>query len=207
MYAMRRGQGVSDTDYSLTKETSDETIESWSKRSYIGRELQGKLETSDALIIPNEGYGENPDVYYFPEGTEHLVSFLQNNNEGDQYIDICIEEDDYKELAQHADLLIIAGAIATTVFAPILVNLISEYIKKRLGRRASNTTVKTSLTISKTNEGKSIRLNYEGPASTYKNIMLGAVKEVLKEEGESSTETKMIKTPSDSKGHDGSKRS
>jgi len=50
--------------------------------------------------------------------------------------------------------------------------LISEYIKKRLGRRASNTTVKTSLTISKTNEGKSNRLNYEGPASTYKNIIL-----------------------------------
>src|SRR5215213_10162141 len=98
---------MSDKHYSLTKETSNDTIESWSRRSYIGEELQAKLAKADALIVPNEGYGEKSDVHYFPEGTEHLISFLQRNNHRDQHIDICIEESDYKELAQHHDLLII----------------------------------------------------------------------------------------------------
>jgi hypothetical protein len=198
---------MNDNDYSLTKEVSGETINSWSKRNYIGKELQERLVKAGALIIPNEGYGDSNDIYYFPEGTEYLVSFLQKNNKEDQYIDICIEEDNYKELAQHAGLLIIAGVIATKICAPLLVNLISEYIKKRLGSRANDTTVKTSLTVSNVNEGKSICLTYEGPASTYENIMLGAVKEILKEEGKSSPELKTINTTSDIEVNDGGKQS
>ncbi len=183
---------MSDKDYSLTKETSNESISTWSKRSYISKELQEKFVRAGALVVPNEGYGDSDNIRYFPEGTEHLVSFLQRNNKGDQYIDICIEEGDYKELAQHADLLVIASAIATTICAPILVNLISEYIKQSLGSRASDMTVKTSLTITDSNNGKSISLTYEGPASTYENIMLGAVKEVIEGEGESPPSLKRI---------------
>ena len=166
---------MSDKHYSLTKEASSETIESWSRRSYIGEELQVKLAKADALIVPYEGYGEKGDVHYFPEGTEHLISFLQRNNHEDQHIDICIEDSDYKELAQHYDLLIIAGAIATAVCAPIFVNLVSEYIKQRLGSRMNDTTLKTSLTISDDKEGKSVSFTYEGPASTYEKVMLGAM--------------------------------
>lgn len=182
---------MTDKDYSLTKEIIDETIESWAKRDYIGKELQEKLVKADVLIIPNEGYGDD-DINYFPEGTEHLVSFLQRNNRGDHYIDICIEDSDYKELAQHSDLLIIAGAIATTVFAPILVNSVSEYIKQRLGKRADDTTLKTSLTITNKSNGESINLTYEGPASTYENIMIGAVKEIIEGQGEIPLELKKL---------------
>jgi hypothetical protein len=168
-------------DYSLIKENSDETIVSWSKRHFIGKELQEKLEKADALIIPSEGYHDDGDIRHFPEGTEHLLSFLQRNNRGDANIDICIEDTDYKELAQHADLQIIAAAIANKLGAPVLVNLISEYIKQRRGRRIEDTTVKSSLTISDVNNGRSISLTYEGPASTYETIMTGAVKEVINE--------------------------
>jgi hypothetical protein len=138
-------------------------------------ELQAKLAKADALIVPYEGYGDKRDVRYFPEGTEHLISFLQRNKNGDQHIDICIEESDYKELAQHYDLLIIAGAIATAVCAPIFVNSVSEYIKQRLGNRTNDTTLKTSLTVSDDKVGKSVSFTYEGPASTYEKAMLGAI--------------------------------
>jgi len=188
---------MSDKDYSLTKEESSETIESWSRRSYIGQELQAKLAKADALIVPNEGYGEKGDIHYFPEGTEHLISFLQRNNHGDQHIDICIEDSDYKELAQHYDLLIIAGAIAKAVCAPIFVNLVSEYIKKRLGSRTNDTTLKTSLTISDAKEGKSVSFTYEGPASTYEKVMLGAIKDAGLEEGELPPTVKSINAAPD----------
>lgn len=184
---------MSDKDYSLTKELTSETIEAWSNRSYISKELQKKLARADALIVPNEGYDDDADLRYFPEGTEDLVSFLQRNIKEDQYVDVCIEEGDYKELAQHADLLIIAGAVVTTIFAPLFVNLVTEYIKHRVGKRADDTTVKTSLTISDRRNGKSITLTYDGPASTYEKIMLGAVNESVKElEGESPPALKRI---------------
>jgi hypothetical protein len=190
---------MNDKAYILTKKPSNETIESWSKRSYIGKELREKLVKADALIIPKEDYGDDADMRFFPEGTEHLISFLQRK-EGDQYIDICIEEGDYKELAEHVDLIVIAGAIVTTVCAPVLVNLISEYLQQRLDKRASETTVKASLTISDASSGKSISLTYEGPASTYKGIMLGAVKEAITEGGEFVSEPKVIGKASNTRG-------
>jgi hypothetical protein len=190
---------MSDKDYSLTKEKSNETIESWSRRSYIGQELQAKLAKADALIVPYEGYGEKGDVHYFPEGTEHLISFLQRNNHGDQHIDICIEDSDYKELAEHHDLLIIAGAIATSVCAPILVNLVSEYIKQRLGSRTNDATLKTSLTISDDKSGESVSFTYEGPASTYEKAMLVAIKDGGLEEGELPPTVKRINVAPDIK--------
>lgn len=174
---------MGDKDYSLAIEASDETIESWSKRSYIGDELREKLVKADALIVPNEGYGDDGDIRHFPEGTEHLISFLQRNSGGSEHIDVCVEEEDYKELAQHAGLLVIAGAIVTKVCAPVLVSLISEYIKRRLGVRASDTTLKSSLTVSDAGSGKAVNFTYEGPASTYESVMLGAIKEALQEGG------------------------
>ena len=187
-------------DYNLTQEVSNETISSWAHRSYISEELQAKLENVGALIIPTEGYAGRNDVLHFPEGTEHLVSFLQANNKPeDPKIDICIEDGDYKELAQHADLISIASAIVNKIFAPTLVNLISEYLKRRLGKRTEEAVVKASLTVSDMNSGKSINLTYEGPATTYEKVMLDAVKGVLEQQIMPAQATMMIDASSEIK--------
>lgn len=191
---------MEDKHYNLTKEESNETINSWINRDYIGEELREKLEQATALIVPNEnphtGMSHTP---YFPEGTEHLVSFLENSNTENQNIDICIEENDYKELALHADLLTIANVIVTMFGAPIIVKLVADYISKRVGSRKDDTTVKSSLTVTDANSGKSINLTYEGPASTYEKVMFGAIEDILPEISESSSEIKKIGSNSEHK--------
>ncbi len=58
-------------------------------------------------MIPTEGYAERPDLVYFPHGTGDLFHFLTEKPADNLMVDVCIEEEDYKEVALHADWVII----------------------------------------------------------------------------------------------------
>lgn len=160
----------------LTKESSQESIRTWAARSYVGNRLREQLKNADALIVPNEGLGDQEELVYFPEGTEEVLRFLQSSASDGLTVDIVIEEKDYKELSLRADWLMIAALVVKVGVAPILVGLLSEYIKKRLGNRIDNTIVKSSITVSDEETKRSVAITYEGPASTYREVMGKAVK-------------------------------
>jgi hypothetical protein len=70
----------------------------------------------------------------FPLGTEDFLNFAREKATAGIRVDICADDETYRELALHSDWLIIAEGVVTLVALPVAINLISEYLKERLSR-------------------------------------------------------------------------
>jgi hypothetical protein len=193
----------------LIKEESDESIQTWANRSYISSELREQLLKADAVLVPSESYGKFTDSPHFPEATEEFFQFLRTASDGKISFDICIEEREYKELALHHDVLIIAGIVTTVFVAPLIVNLTAEYIKRRIWKRNPEAKVQSTLTIQDKQTGRSISYRYEGDASTYENVMVNALKGIVESStliAQDSKEVKLIAEKKDSENNHESRR-
>jgi hypothetical protein len=172
-------------------EPSKETIRSWATRPYINAELRERLERSNVLVVPEESYA-GKDIVFFPEGTEQLVAFIKGRTPPSLSIEVCIEDSDYKELSRYADLVIIASFVATSLMAPLVVNLVTEYLTRRLGRREKETNVRWSLTVQDEKTGRSIEYKYEGPPGDLRDQMNQALS--LGPEARKATKAKELPT-------------
>ena len=153
-------------------EESQNTFDYWINRPYISENLKGSLSKTNVLIVPLEGYYDKGPV--FAGFSERLLTFLKNSGYQGLLPDICIEEGDYVELAQHGRTLIIVGAfVLTSIIAPIFVNLVSDFIKQRLG--AEDKRIKIEMTVVD-KDGKGKQFRYEGSADSFKDIVLPRLK-------------------------------
>lgn len=159
----------------LTTKPSDKTFETQVKRDVLGQELQETLSDTNVLFIPDQGYMDELDLLYFPVGTSDLYQFVIDQNIEGLKVEICSEESDYKELALHADWLIITEFIVKEVVAPLFVALLAEYIIKKVGSKKDETIVKSKFTMTDEKEKKHIEFQYEGPAKEYRSVMLNAI--------------------------------
>ncbi len=159
----------------LKVESSDKTFQTVIRREYISKKLQEDLVNANVLLVPNEGYGDRTDLIYFPSGTTDLYQYLRERQTEDFKIGICIEDKDFKEVALHADWLIIAQFVVSFVIAPLFVDLLAEYIKQHLGKRRDETCVKSRITIIDEQHGRGIECTYEGPAAEYHEVMMKAI--------------------------------
>lgn len=146
---------------------SEETFSTWISRGFLSDDLRKQLLEADILIVPIEGFG-NLTVPVFPVKTEELFHFLKKNLPQDLEVDICIEDNDYKELALHSDLIILAGFVVTQVNLPVLINLVSSYIYQKISQSKSKN-IKTSILVNEA--GKSKEISYEGPADDFGKIL------------------------------------
>jgi hypothetical protein len=159
----------------LTINNSEKSFASVIQSNYLGEELKEVLHSANVLLVPNEGYGEDKDLIYFPSGTSDLYQFLVEKQDENLNVNICIEDSEYKELSLHADWMIIAEIVVKDFLAPLLAALLAEYIIRHLGKRVDDTNVKSKLTVVNEEDSQQIEYYYEGPATEYKEIMTNAV--------------------------------
>ncbi len=152
-------------------EDSAESIETWTSRPYISDGLRQQLSKANVLIVPMEGYVNHADVVYFPNGTDELFHFLRGVKNSGLVVDICIEDDDYKELALYADVTTIATIFVSCFVAPLLVRLIADYINRRANRRSAQTEVRARLVSFDVETGRAISFSFEGPPTEYRRAM------------------------------------
>jgi len=163
----------------ITIINSQETIRSWADSSDISANLREGVLRADFLIIPSKGYLDRPDLLFFPEGTENLFRFLRGLQNSAFRVEICVEEEEYRELALHADLLFIASTIVSNACVGVAVKLISEYIQRKLGSRRQETNVKWDLIIQDDKNDRSVKVSYFGPASEYNTVVSQAIKKLF----------------------------
>lgn len=154
-------------------EETDETIDKYAKSIKSSQELRQRISQADALIIPSHKFG------HFPNQTAELFAFLKEVAPDNISIEIAAGEDEQDELMLHADWLLIAGIIVSDILAPLVVNLIWNYIESRRGRRIDQTEIHTELVVIDSNTGEAKRLSYIGPASEYRNTVLTALNSKL----------------------------
>ena len=148
---------------------SSENFDTWINREYISEELKSDLKKANILLVPTEGFRDK-NIPVFPVKTEELFIYIKNRLPSEYKIDICIEDKKYKELALHSDLVIIGSFVVASVGVPILVNIISEYIKQKILKMGEKRGVKVSLTVVD-EKGVSKNLTYEGEAENFGRII------------------------------------
>jgi hypothetical protein len=150
-------------------------FEWWLSQSFLSDETRSVAQQANILLVPDIGF-RGGDSRTFPVGTEEVLLFLRDNAPSEAVCEICIDDEDYRELALHSGLLIVAGFVVTSVLAPVLVSLLSKYFERRVydetpSRSASNVRVKITIAHP---DGRSVRISYDGPASEFKTAMLHA---------------------------------
>jgi hypothetical protein len=167
----------------------------WMQRSFVDDCLRARLGDVNVLLVPQEGFRDY-DGPLFPVGTEEFFRFLRENAPADAKVDICISDDDYKELALHADWLILAGVVVTSVIAPVVVNLVSEYLKNRLWPNEATRGVKVQLVCQQSEQAQcAIGVSYEGPADKFQPTMLAAIESLSNRKAETSPKVIDVKAP------------
>lgn len=177
---MTKNDTWGESEPSLRIETTDKAFDYWLERPYV-EGLKHELAASNLLLVPQESF-RGFDEPVFPVKTEEFLAELRESAPEAVSVDICIDDESYKELALHFDVIVLAGVVVTTVVAPIAVNLISEVLKKRLlgAPEAEKAVAKGQITVVETENGRTraATIVFEGPAANVKEQLDGALKQL-----------------------------
>ncbi len=157
-------------------EPTEKGLAYWTSRPFIGADLRQQLAGASVLVVPQEGFRDNKDPM-FPDGTEELLAFLKDVIPADVGVDICIEDHDYRELALHSDLIILAALVVRDIACNLVASGIYDYLKARLGSRAKTTNVRFQMTIEheSEHERRAARISYEGPVEGFQETLQKAI--------------------------------
>jgi hypothetical protein len=141
-------------------EKSDISFNTWLAKPYISDNLRQQLSQSNILLLPLENFREGTGII-FPIGTDEVFSYLRENSPDDVCVDILVEDNDYKEIALFSDFFITLGVFIVKYFvAPIFVNLVSNYLTKKILPQKAASSVKIEFFIEGTKG--TTRVLYEG---------------------------------------------
>lgn len=152
---------------------TDLNFEKALNKSYISNTLKEQLKNSQMLILPYENVkGYTGPV--FPEGTMDFFRYLESINNKEINIDICADDDIYKELILHSDLVNIGLILVNELALPIVVNFIWYYIQNNLLNKNKEQKVKLEIIVEKNGESK--KISYEGDAIVFKETINEIIK-------------------------------
>ena len=136
-----------DTAKRIDIEVSQETFSSYIEAFVQEGELRLKLSQANLLLIPQKGLLDDPDIIFFPSGTDDFLLFLEKHQQDGLATDICIDESNYKELTRNADLIYLTSIIVSQACTSIAADLVLEYLIRKLGSRRTETIVQWEVII------------------------------------------------------------
>ena len=140
-------------------------------------ELRDNLAVANVVLVSTAGH--ETQTTYFPSGTRELFRFMQQAAEPTLRIEANVSDDDYRELTLHSEewllpLILLADPAVSEVAIKLIYNYLSQRRRQLLPGR--NVKVSSELVIERRDE--SILLQYEGPAETYEEIVLAALRKL-----------------------------
>ena len=141
-------------------------------------ELRDNMAAANVVLVSTAGHGTQTTS--FPSGTRELFRFMQQAAEPTLRIEANVSDDDYRELTLHSEewrlpLMLLADPVVSELAIKLIANYLSQRLRQLLpGRRPAK--VSSELVIER--KGESIRFQYEGPAETYEEIALAAMRKL-----------------------------
>ncbi|MFY1112486.1 MAG: hypothetical protein AB3K77_12500 [Methanosarcinaceae archaeon] len=129
-------------------------------------DIQNKISSYNALVISSSEFYSKDTC--FPQGTIDFYQYLQRNSSADFKVGIAVIDDEYQELTQYSDTIVLATIIVQSIYFPVIINLISNYIYDKC--ISKNNEVVSEILINK--KDHTINYKYCGPAETYEKVML-----------------------------------
>ncbi|AIY80266.1 hypothetical protein FDC50_05190 [Clostridium botulinum] len=118
--------------------------------------LESNIRKSNIVLLPYKNFRQMQGPI-FPEAYSQFYEYLLDNIK-DSKVEICVEEEDYKEVALHNDVINLGLVFINGIVLPVIANIISEYIKSKRNNR--KTDIKISFIEKEGDKYK--RLDYEG---------------------------------------------
>lgn len=156
-----------DKKNNLIVEEIDFSLENYIQAYIKNNELKSNIRESNILLLPYKNFREIEGPI-FPETNSQFYEYLLDNF-NESKVEICAEEEDYKEVALHNDLVNLGIILLNGILLPVIANCISEYIKSK--RNNKKTDIKILL-IEKDGD-KYKKFEYEGD-SQYLNDSINA---------------------------------
>lgn len=142
-------------------------------KPYFPKDLEQDLKNANLLLLPYEGFKTTTGPV-FPEQTMEFYKFMKSFDSNDLIGDICISDEDYAELELHADLITLASMIVTMGVLPMTINLISNYLDRKIQERNYKTDLKVKVDITVVDGDKSKSISYEGDANKFEKTIKAA---------------------------------
>jgi hypothetical protein len=151
----------------------------WSTIGGLSEGTRANVLRADIVVVPSDGFRDYPGPL-FPSGTAELFHYLKGNLPSGSEAELAVEDQDFRELSLHADILTIATCVVKYAAIPLLVKLLGDWIAKRLGSRANVSEVRASLVVVQADgaQSKNIQISYEGPAATFEATVKSALDKV-----------------------------
>ena len=156
----------------------DINFESIYEKDYIPKKYIEDIKQANVLIIPNEGFREKKG-YFFPECTSEFYHYLRSQT--GVKTEICIDDDEFKKLELHADIVYVATLIVQYAILPIVTSMIASYLYdkvKSMNKGKSETNTNVHIIVEK--NGKSKKIDYEWTIENFEDAMKTVEKTIFK---------------------------
>jgi len=181
-----RREDDSPPDEVITVVLGTTTLESVASSSDLNLEDATRDRIRHALVVfvPIVHFGdyEHP---VFAECTADLFQYIRARVGNDMETEIAIEDPDYQEISLRSDAISIPEMIMTLGVAPVIVNLVSQWIITRFSSRKSPPAVTWTATIQTANESRT--LSYSGPADTFERLVLDSIETIRRNDHNDTT--------------------
>lgn len=149
-------------DIKISNSTTD--FNAYFNTNSISEDTKKKFETTDFLVVPSE-YKENE--FYFAQESISFVKFCRQNNP-ENSIDLLADSDIQVRSLHSFDIWMPVIWVAGNILLPIVINLVSDYIKNKLkGREKEDAKVDVTFIVKRDGEEKNI--HYSGDAKAFKD--------------------------------------
>jgi hypothetical protein len=154
---------------------------------WIDAELAKSIQQAGIIIVPWERF-RGVEAPLFPVGTSELFHSLIETVPSGVGVELAATDEHYSEVALHADLVVLPTLLVSAVVVPVVVNLISEWLKKRLLERAKEADVKFEMIVEES-DGRTKSLRYEGPVNSFESLVHAQLRQADSLVPESETNT------------------
>lgn len=149
------------------------------KMPYVPNEFLDSIKSSNILLLPHINFRDK-EGYFFPEDTYKLYEyFLENGKPQGLNIEICISDDEYKELELHADVINIADIFVQWIAFPIATSMLGSYLYDKL-KKFNRDDINAKVNISVEKDGESRTIHYEGRIENFENAMKSIDEHIFK---------------------------
>jgi len=174
------------TDNDLPIPSIARDLDYWASRDFLSPATRESLRRATIILVPHESFRDHA-APVFPAGTTELFRMLQKQAPEGTGVEIAIEENEYREVTLHSDIVRLATIFVKFIGAPTVVGLLVEYLKKKLGSRFFEAEVEASLIVEREDSDgrRAFQLDYKGPADAYETtVKSGLVKMIRSEKTE-----------------------
>jgi hypothetical protein len=145
----------------------------------FSKHLKNSIQKSSLVVVPHEGFGQYKGPV-FPVQTDEFWNYLQSHAPSEINVELGAEENEYKELALHGDIVRLAMLLVRSKEAHLIPDLLVGYLKNRLGNRFNSSTVLASVIVDQGETKTASQLSYEGPVPDFGNTLKKAILRLLR---------------------------